>query len=90
MYEIERNLLSNESLKLLSLVNIPKCTAETSQFDSELWPGLISRLHQMTITGCSEHRINWNIKKGFKSTGNMLFLRGDDAFDTDTSTFKNC
>ena len=49
-------------LKLLSIKAIPQVTAEVSQYDSELWTGIIGRLKQMSITNSSEHRVNWNIK----------------------------
>ena len=68
-------------------------TAEVSQYDSELWTGIVGRLKQMSITNSSEHRVNWNIKSqhpsALRSVASILFARGDDCFNADLRTFED-
>lgn len=62
-----------------------------TEFNTDLWDSMVTRIRQMTIANSSEHQINWNVKLNTKkfhggqnalvSLGNMLFLRGDGVYD---------
>jgi len=93
--EIQEHLLTHSSdyFKLLTVKNIPQCSAKVSEFNSDLWEGMVNRIRQMLIANNSEHQINWSVKLNndnrgahggqvaLKSIGNMLFLRGDGIYD---------
>ena len=68
---------------------IPFCSEIATQFNADLWTGMTQRLRQMVCTNSGEHKVNWNTKLAdpshrhrlIKSVGNMVFLRGDGAYD---------
>ena len=97
LHQIDEHLLSNATdyFKLLTIKSIPQCSATVSEFDSERWQGMLARVRQMIVTGCSEHRINWTVKIGEKghgfgqsahrSIGSLVFQRGDDVYSKEES-----
>lgn len=99
--EMQEHLLTHQSdyYKLLTVKNIPQCNAKVSEFNTDLWEGMVSRIRQMLIANNSEHQINWSVKLGdssrggfggqkpLKSIGNMLFMRGDGVFDKQNMSY---
>ena len=42
--EITEHLLMSEYHRLLTVKNIPQCTAKATEFNADLWPGMTSRI----------------------------------------------
>jgi hypothetical protein len=53
---------STDYYKLLTLKNIPQCSKTMTEFNTDLWDGMTTRIRQMLIANSSEHQINWNVK----------------------------
>ena len=62
LQSIVRTLCAHPSYKMLSLRNIPQCTAAVSAFNADLWDGMMQRVRQLALTNSSENRINWSLK----------------------------
>jgi len=72
LQSVVRDLCAHPTYKMLSLRNIPQCTAAVSAFNADLWDGMMQRVRQLALTNSSEHRINWTLKAENSNTNKAI------------------
>jgi tubulin delta len=100
--EIVADLCSFNSLKLLSLNNIPQMSKQSIEFSSYQWPGLYKNAKQLLFTGgYMDEGLNWNNSGATSSTlesysnqtnktiALSLFARGMDTSSNEQVELKN-